>query len=278
MINTSNIIILVTIGIILAVFIIVLYLVYKNPVTTNVTNTSSGATINGVGLICAAGQCSVSLTNGSKTCPDLKVQQLIIDPTASACSNEFSCDDPRFPYAVNSDGSTNLTGTCETGVICRCSNQLSCPNQLTSTFNITNGSPYQNFFGQRITITQDLITKTISPSGVPSDINVYNPVALSDPTTSTCTISPDYLSYLAPGTCSTFNVSTAAGISQCTIANPCIAGSLAYILPTTTNVNNFTSSQATTTPLGCVYGGLCQTANTLPVWDNTNNVVRCIPI
>jgi hypothetical protein len=308
--DVTIIIILLTLGIILAVVVYYLYIYRSIPVINTVYLTSTGATINGttgvtgitggtgntggtgttgttgttgvtgvtgitggVGILCAPGQCSTSLFNGSKICPTLNVAQLVIDPSTSVCSGQFLCDNPRLPYAINSDGSTNINGVCEPGIACRCSNQPSCSNQSLATFTINTGNPFQSFLGQRITITQNTISRVTPPTGVPNNVNTFNTVAITNPLTDFCTISSDYLSFLAPGTCSDLDVSTVSGVSQCMIRAPCVLGALAYI---PTNINNFTVEQFNVTPLGCVYGSNCNAAGQITVWDNTNNTIRCI--
>lgn len=273
--DISIFLIIITLVIILIFAIYFLYAYKSTPVTITTSTTATGTSSSGAILVCPAGQCATSITNGSKICPQLEIQQLIIDPATSVCSSRFLCDNPRLPYAVNSDGSTNISGVCEPNVSCRCSATPSCSNEILATFEVTSGSPYQNFLGQRITITQNTISKTPTPPGVSSKINVYNPVALVNPLTDFCTISPSYLNYLSPGACSGINVSGATGIAQCMLADPCILGTLAYV---PSNPNIFTSALAASTPMACVYGSKCTQPNTLAVWDNTNNSIKCVAI
>lgn len=275
--DVSILIIILTI-IILSIFVVYILYIYKSITIVNTTTqTSSGTTISGVGLVCPVGQCALSLTNGSKICPQLATEQLIADPLTQTCSSQFTCDDARLPYALLSDGSTNLNGVCNQGETCRCVSTATCANQILTNFQIVGGTPYQSLYGQRITVTQNLTDQTVTPSGIPSTVNVFNQTAVSSPITQFCTISADYLSYLSPGTCSSpqdFNISTAAGIAACMRANPCSAGTLAYI---PTDINKFDITQISVTPLGCVYGNSTDCdINHLSVWDNTDNQIRCI--
>jgi hypothetical protein len=270
------IIVILAIIIITAVFIYFLYNIKSINIVQTTTQTSSGQTISSVGIICPSGNCSTSISNGSKICPQQAVEQLIIDPTTSVCSEPLSCSSANLPFAINADGSTNLNGVCD-GFICRCTATPSCANENLVSFNATGGTVFNGeLLGQRLSIMQELITRAPIPSGIPSNINVFVPVALDSTTTSFCTISNSWLPFLSPGNCGIFDTLTSLGMSECMVSNPCMVGTLAFI---PSSPSTFDSTQISTTPLACVYGSSTDCNNTqLAVWDSTNNKIKCVPI
>src|SRR3990167_10924977 len=79
---------------------------------------------------CPAGSCVTDLLTGVKTCPTNTTDTLIYDPSQSACNSQYLCDNPITPYALQSDGSTDLNGNCEPGVPCRCTTTAQCPSYI----------------------------------------------------------------------------------------------------------------------------------------------------
>jgi hypothetical protein len=268
------IIVILAIIIITAIFLYFLYSIKSVKTVQTITKTSTGETLDSVGIVCGAGQCATSISNGSKICPQQEVEQLIIDPTTSVCSAALSCSDAQLPFAINPDNSTNLNGVCS-GFICRCTATPSCGNANVVSFDVVGGTPYQTLLGQRVNISQNLITQTTAPTGTPTNINVFNPIALDSTTSSFCTISNSWLNYLSPGNCAIYDTLTSSGIASCMQANPCITGTLAFIPQ---NPLIFDNTQINTTPMACVYGTYTDcSATELVFWDNTNNSIGCVP-
>src|SRR5579872_5572131 len=84
------------------------------------SSTGKGAVADQLLLACSPGECTVTMSNGSKRCPIINTDVVLADPSSEVCSAKFSCTSPFNPYALLSDGSTNSLGVCETNTICRC--------------------------------------------------------------------------------------------------------------------------------------------------------------
>jgi hypothetical protein len=207
---------------------------------------------------CATGACITDFLTGVKTCPTNDSDTLIYDPTQSACNSKFLCDNPITPYAVQSDGSTNNSGICEPGVPCKCVTMEQCPSYVVSIFTASNGNPYTEFQGQRLSFPQ-------SSSYTPTNGNPISqpPLQLTNPTSSFCTVSINWLILSSPG-CNFTNalnpsysdIVTCMGMSSgCSspIGNPCLQGTLAFI-GTAQNIN---ASNFSNNLLGCVVGESC---------------------
>ena len=96
---------------------------------------------------CTKGQCIVNIKSGLKRCPSNKNTVLYANIGTEACTQLSLCP-PQVPYAVNSDGSVNLQGTCENSEIpCRCTSIETCARYVESKFSVVNGSifsPYRS--------------------------------------------------------------------------------------------------------------------------------------
>ena len=91
--------------------------------------------------VCPAGQCVVDLNNGGKRCAEDKSITLSYYPTFETCSNPYSCDDAKAPYAERVNGAA-FDSNCGGNFPCRCLKNPQCAYQITSTFDNNNGSPY----------------------------------------------------------------------------------------------------------------------------------------
>jgi len=78
------------------------------------------------------------------------------DPATDICVSKNKCIDP-LKYAVNSDGSVNKTGVCETGLDgCRCTSSVTCPVNVVSKFSVTNGNFFSTFSSDKNYIINEL--------------------------------------------------------------------------------------------------------------------------
>jgi hypothetical protein len=265
--------IIIIIVVVLIILIFALFLLYNTrPIaTTTITQTrvANGSVINGTGLACGPGQCVTNIYNGAKICSTLQSENLIANPATEVCNSQFLCDNSLTPYALLSDGSTDNNGICQTGIACRCLRLPQCSTNIITVFSTSNGTAYQSFSSQRITITQNLVnTATTGTTGQSPNFQIQNPLI------DFCTISNSWLNNLQPGVCNEVNPLTVAGVAQCQASNPCIAGTLAFI---PSNINEFSIADINITPMGCVYGKPCDN-NHLTVWNSGINEVVCFPI
>lgn len=90
---------------------------------------------------CNLGECVITIKTGLKKCPTSD-QILFYDDNIEACTKPYSCDYDKLPYALNTDGSVNQNGRCSNYYNCPCVSDITCPDYITSTFEITNGNVY----------------------------------------------------------------------------------------------------------------------------------------
>ena len=233
----ENVIILVTSLFILAFVAFVVYRIRIAPKTNIVIN-------------CAPSQCATNIYSGTKKCPD-NGSVISIDPETEVCNSPFTCEDPKTPYALLSDGSTSLDGVCDDGVTCRCLQRPRCPYYVTSFFRATNGNPYQSIDNQRISFRQ--INTYTDLAGAH---HTTKPLEYIDPATEFCSIPIDW-----------FN-------KQRVWPSKCISGTIAFVPE---DPEAFSASSTDTTPVACVLGS----PNTCPVdsvafWNNRVNRLSCL--
>lgn len=162
--------------------------------STSVSDPVSSDNRTQTNITCATGQCGTNIQSGFKTCPAENVA-ITIDPAVSVCNSRFVCDNPLTPFAVNSDGSTNINGVCEPNVECPCLQISQCPNYVLSVFTTSNGNPYQQLNGQRITFPQQS-TYVSTVGGGQTDTP---PIQFSNPATTFCAASLAFLPLSNPG-------------------------------------------------------------------------------
>jgi len=266
------VIIIVVILIILAFILFLVFNTRSNTTNTVVTQTrvANGTVISGFGLACAPGQCVTNIYNGSKICPNLESGVLIADPAFEVCNGKFFCENSLTPYALQSDGSTDNNGLCERGIACRCLKKPQCGSNIVSVFGTSNGTVYQDFTDQRLTITQVLVQ---SPDNVTDKGTLSPNFQIDNPLVNFCTISNSWLHNVQPGLCNDLPIDVASGVAKCQNRNICIAGTLAFI---PNDIEDFSKDRINVTPMGCVYGQPCD-MNHLTVWDPRVNNIICIP-
>jgi len=94
---------------------------------------------------CTKGYCSMDLETGIKRCPEDPQGIVFFNNKSEKCVSKNKCIDP-LKYAVNSDGSVNKNGVCETGLDgCRCTSNVTCPVYVTTKFSVANGNLFSTF-------------------------------------------------------------------------------------------------------------------------------------
>lgn len=208
---------------------------------------------------CPPGACETNLSTGVKTCPDNSTDSLIYDPSQSICNSQFLCDNPVTPFAIQSDGSTNNNGVCESNISCRCTSVAQCPDYIVSIFTTSNGNPYADYQGQRLSFPQ--LSSYVPIVGDPV---TEPPIQLSNAFTNFCSVSVNWMALSTPGcnfanavTPSYEDIVTCMGMgSNCVGSpngNPCLQGTLAFI----GNAQSMTQLNFDTFLLGCVAGPQC---------------------
>lgn len=276
------IVLLVVIGIFLLWMIVLLILSgFKgsspdNPVTTDgrVNNPTVG--------VCPPGECATNLLSGFKTCPADDGDTIGYNPTQEVCNAQFFCTNPTTPFAVQSDGSTNLNGVCETNTACQCVSTAQCASYITSAFTTRNGNPYADFSGQRISFPQ--ISTYVDNNG---QVITTPPIQYSNPSTTFCMAPLSWLPFASPG-CNFVAVDEANSmdyndllvcmglVNSCNgaLGNPCLSGTLAIITddPAALNQTNVELAQ-----LGCVNGTACE-CGSVAVYDTNFGGIVCLQL
>ena len=212
---------------------------------------------------CVPGQCATNLQSGFKTCPLNPSESLTVDPAQDVCNSPFVCDNPLTPFAVQSDGSTNINGVCEPNVQCPCLRVSQCPDYILSVFTISNGNPYQGLAGQRITFPQES-TYVSSTSGVSTD---QPPIQFTNPATTFCAAPLAFLPLSNPGcnfvSAPDGNSMTYSDVLICMganrgcsglLTNPCLQGTLAIL---SDSPDTLTRADITSVQYACVRGESC---------------------
>lgn len=242
--DTADIVLpLLSIIIVLFFIAIILWLIFKNPAPDIVKKNGK------VYLSCEPGQCVTNIFTGVKTCSDNNTQTLLYDPEYQTCNSQYTCESQVTPFAVQIDGSTNISGVCPEGVVCRCLREPQCATEITVPFQSQNGNPYQSIVGQTTTFSQ--VYGYVDKNG---DVLPNQPVKIPRDQSSNvfCSISNDWLPRIWP--------------------KECAIGTLAYY---PNNPSNFNLAKANITPLACVIGESCSLPTETAVWDSRIGQVFC---
>jgi len=208
-------------------------------------------------LPCNSGQCIVNLYTGKKVCPS--DNSIVYEtPGVTYCQDINQCSGP-FPFAINIDGSTNLTGECEVKG-CPCSKKSRCPEYVMSAFNL-NSTELPNRRNKNRKLFSQISNEDNSP------------ISLEFPNNQFCTSTPQWITYTTPG-CGflfekDFDLNT---FQRCLNSNPCEKGILAFISET---FEDFNFSNFMFTNVGCVKGTKCDEL-TIPVFDQTLGKIVCL--
>jgi len=96
------IIILIILVIMIALACLILYNIYRNRDTIQITR-------------CPAGLCVVNLSSGVKRCPNSLTEQLSYDQVFEDCSSSNYCQSDRAPCSVRAGGTLSCDGVCGAG-------------------------------------------------------------------------------------------------------------------------------------------------------------------
>jgi hypothetical protein len=279
--DTANVVIVLLIGILLFIFIIYLLILLLSSNFRTLTLVRGVSPVTGLPIDdstapeipCLPGQCATSLFSGEKRCPSNSTDLVSINPLSEVCNERFSCTHPLTPFALQSDGSTNLQGNCEEGSTCNCLRNPQCADYILSIFSASNGNPYTTssnsdlpFFGQRLSFPQ------LTPQQVP-------PFSYDNPGMNFCTAPLMWLPLSSPG-CNFSDVLSyeelvfcMGGVSGCSgsFNSPCRQGILAFI---TGNPQDLTQADINNTPLGCVRGTPCPCGR-VAIYDTNSGSIVC---
>lgn len=230
-------------------------------------------------IVCAPGQCATDLFSGFKTCPTTDVS-ITVDPAQAVCNSRFVCDNPITPFALQSDGSTNINGVCEPETECPCLRYSQCPEYVLSVFTSSNGNVYQPLMGQRINFPQES-TYVSNTSGVSTSLP---PIQYNNPATTFCAAPLSWLPLSNPG-CNFVSAANANSmdlndillcqgmVSGCSglLGSPCLQGTLAAL---TNNPDSITEQTLPTTQFACVSGEPCPCGQ-LAIFDTNFGAIIC---
>jgi hypothetical protein len=238
--------------------------------------------------ICPAGECPTDRFTGQKRCPVNLALPMQYDPITEVCNPANACTSQSTPYAVLSNGATDLSGQCGAGNNnCRCVNFFQTPSYTQVIFNMVNGNFYSQFSEeqQRVNFVQQ-------PSPYVGEGNNV-PTLYKDPSTQFYEISPSILYYLSPNPCSNIYADkpeiSNEQLLQCINLNPCISGRLAYVPQNSTAYIGFSDNDISGgVPLSCVPNSVenspngdnsCQTTSPgslyAPVFNLNNGRIFC---
>lgn len=252
--------------------------------TTNPEDPVSTDTRARTTITCPPGQCATNIFSGFKTCPTTDAS-LVVSPAESVCNSRFLCDNPLTPYALQSDLSTDINGVCESidgvQVECPCLRVSQCPEYVLSVFTTSNGNPYQQLQGQRITFPQQ--SSYVSTSGDHTDIP---PIQFTNPALTFCAAPLSYLPLSNPG-CNFVSApdgnsmtykelllcmgQAAPGGCSGLIGNACLQGTLALV---TNTPETLTQASITSSQFACVRGESCPCGQ-ITIFDTNFGGIVC---
>lgn len=246
--------VLITITFILIVLLtsILIYIIY-----INITPTQTY-------LQCNPGFCATNIYNGEKRCLENSDGSILYDPVFEVCNGKYTCENDLTPYALQSDGSTDIMGLCENGNICRCLKTYRCPSNIVTMFEENNNI---------------LIQKSLSYQGNGgSDFFEFE-----NPNRNFCAIKSYNLNRISPGACIFSNQSSIPikDLEFCFNNNPCILGLLAFYPTDSDNfvLNSLNTDSIYNVPIACVSSigpmkNHCQN-NSVPVYNKKTGLVEC---
>jgi len=224
--------------------------------------------------ICSPGKCAINIKTGEKRCLTDPSVSVVFNQGYEVCSSPTICDNKKLPFALLSDGSVDLHGNCEPGIVCRCTNKISCPTYITTKFDMNNGTRYlSEVSAQRYTLQQNSI----------SDRNTlgWTGISVENVNTQLCHISPTNLFRLSPNTFECSSVDqynpTSSSIQTCINSNPCIDGVLAVVTLTKSS-DNFSVTSLENSVLACVPGISCTDLTQWPVFDIAHGRAICVDV
>lgn len=278
-----------TIGVVLPLIVLIIFIVFFGWMlyllissgfqTTSPTNPVSSDNRTQTTFNCAPGQCATNLQSGFKTCPQNNVS-ITINPSQEVCNSAFVCDNPITPFALQSDGSTNINGVCEPNTQCPCLRVSQCAEYILSVFTTSNGNPYESLNGQRILFPQ-ISSYVSSAGGAPTDTP---PIQFNNPAVTFCAAPLAWIPLSNPG-CNFITASSVNDISYSDVllcmgmqngcsgleGSPCLQGVLAFL---SSNPDTLTQNDITTTQLACVRGNPCPCGQ-VAIFDTNFGAIVC---
>lgn len=241
------------------------YVMVSDAYTNNVTSSTAVTQ-------CLPGQCPTDQSTGEKICPDDVNQRYAYNITTQTCNFPGLCQGI-LPYAINSDGSSNITGICQnnplTGEVldCRCDNILTCPEYILSSFSAITGNPFS--INTNTQFAQNLIETYGGTGGI-----------IEKPNAEFCQVPLSWLTRSTPGCVGVGGDTDFELAKNCMDLNPCLQGVLAYIIQDVNDANFDILNQI---PVGCVRAKYldnnidkCDIQNGyLPFYDKLTDSITC---
>jgi len=290
--NTDNIAdIIIPLIVLFSLIIFIIFISYvlisSNFATTTPENPVSTDTRGTLTKLCDIGECATNIISGLKFCSGNNTQ-VLYNEAFEVCNPRNSCKNRLTPYAVRSDGSTDINGICNEGVVCACINKPQCPTYILSSFTTLNGSILKSFDNQRLIFPQE---SQYSPN---SSIITSPPMQIQSPVSQFCNVPVSYLQYISPGcvfaNINPDNTGVYNDVRDCmnmsnnckdTIyenenyrATPCLNGTLSII---TDNPDQLKIQDINNYILGCVSGPICK-CDEISVYDTNFGVVQCMKL
>jgi len=228
----DNYILIAVIIIVLCLFVFfIFYILYKSPDSDKIY------------LECPINECATSLSNGEKRCPENEGTVIVYDPETEVCNSKYSCENSLTKFALLNDGSTNNSGICNEGNICRCLQKPSCPSSNLVIFSLQNGNTQTNSSGNRVIFNQN-IANMVGQNN--------NSITYNNSNTQFCLIKANHLDIISPNGCF-FNNSSSITLDEmrnCLSSNPCLSGTIAFY-PENTDNFIYNTNTIYSIPIGC---------------------------
>lgn len=229
-------------------------------------------------LQCPRGQCATNIYNGEKRCLDDDTTSIIYDPTFEVCNSRYTCENLKTRYAVQNDGSADVSGICPPQNTCRCLQKPQCGTSVLVTFNSLGGSVAGGVAPGEANLTT-ILQKAHTVQG-----NVGIPLEIDNSFNDSCALRLDFANRLVPRTpeCSAMDFNSLESVKNCIRSNPCTMGTIAFV---TKEIESFRFKKVdgkpnTDYPFSCFvdrssYSGC--SGDRVPVWDYTQDRITCLP-
>lgn len=159
--------------------------------------------------------CAINYITGEKRCP-VNTETIYANLDNELCSTKYRCDFTGLPHPVSADKSTNLNGSCDNNVECRCTKDYQCPDYISSIFTVSNGNPY---LPENQLLSFDQLNSYTTIYG----IEHIPPIHYTDPGSQFCYLNRSLIANISPGSC------VSGTLADCTAKNPCVSGQLALL-------------------------------------------------
>lgn len=218
---------------------------------------------------CPTGHCPTNVETGEKRCLADMSTVALYDLKTETCNPRYSCSDTRTPFALLTDGSTNVNGFCDENVACRCIPEQRCPIYTMALFSMTGGSEYVSNSADSKVGYSLVQVGSVMQDGVGSES-----ISLKNPNTEFCAIGVSSLNRIAPNACDFVGVPSFKTTSDCIATNPCITGTIAYVTKDSKVIENI-EKEYINNVIACVPGEKCSAGN-YPLWDAKKGKIECV--